>query len=70
MPFSLGIRQCIARNLAIAQLTMAVEKIVESGVLNGARVKNERVDVVEWFNVKIEGNKVEVVWDGDENEQE
>ncbi|KAL8954901.1 MAG: hypothetical protein Q9183_006877 [Haloplaca sp. 2 TL-2023] len=69
VPFSLGIRQCIARNLAMAQLTMAVEKIVESDVLKGARVKREKLDVVEWFNVKIEGNKVEIVWDDDEDEK-
>lgn len=63
VPFSLGIRQCIARNLAMAELFMAVEKVVESEVLRGAKPVQDRIEVWEWFNVAMKGNKIELIWD-------
>ncbi|KAI4129773.1 MAG: hypothetical protein LQ338_002083 [Usnochroma carphineum] len=62
VPFSLGIRQCIARNLATAELSMAVEKVVESGVLQSAQPVKDNIEVWEWFNVAVKGNRIELFW--------
>ncbi|GAB7349663.1 hypothetical protein MBLNU459_g0337t1 [Dothideomycetes sp. NU459] len=64
IPFGLGARQCIARNLAMAELTLAGRAIVESGVLDGAEAVGDKVEIVEWFNSHVVGEKIEVVWKG------
>ncbi|KAI4199309.1 MAG: hypothetical protein LQ350_004691 [Teloschistes chrysophthalmus] len=66
IPFSVGIRQCIARNLAMAELSMAVKKVVESDVLRGARPAQDKIEVWEWFNVAVKGNKIELLWATDQ----
>ncbi|KAL9048680.1 MAG: hypothetical protein Q9206_005907 [Seirophora lacunosa] len=62
IPFSVGLRKCMAKNLATAELFMAVEKVVESDVLKGAKPAKDPVDFWEWFNVAAKGNKIELVW--------
>lgn len=62
IPFGLGARQCIARNLAMAELTLAGRAIVEEGVLEGAEAVGEKVEIVEWFNSHVVGEKIELVW--------
>lgn len=63
MPFGNGTRACIARNLATAELLMAVERLVGADVLRGARAVQERIEIYEWFNSKVRGGGVELVWD-------
>ena len=63
MPFGNGTRACIARNLATAELFVAVEGLVRADVLSGARAVKERVQIYEWFNSKVRGGSVELVWD-------
>lgn len=63
IPFNIGARQCIARNLAMTELLLTARAVVKSNVLKGAKVVKERVEVVEWFNAKIVGEKVELVWE-------
>lgn len=63
IPFGLGTRQCIARNLAMVELCEATRAVVRSGVLDGARVVEERIEILEWFNSKVVGERVELVWD-------
>ncbi|CAD6448928.1 37a5e44e-206e-4990-9005-f5b8ba8e654f [Sclerotinia trifoliorum] len=60
--FGAGSRACIARNLATVELLMAVEKVVENDVLRGARVCQERVEIFEWFNSSVKGEKMELIW--------
>lgn len=60
--FGAGSRACIARNLATVELYMAVEKVVESDVLRGARVCQEKVEIFEWFNSSVKGEKLELIW--------
>ncbi|KAL9003456.1 MAG: hypothetical protein Q9188_003683 [Gyalolechia gomerana] len=62
VPFSLGIRQCIAKNLATAELYMAVEKVVEADILRGAKAVQDKLELWEWFNVAMKGNKIELAW--------
>lgn len=57
-----GPRACIARNLATAELYMATERLVLSGVLKGAKAKGE-IDIFEWFNSSVKGGKIDLVWD-------
>lgn len=60
--FGAGSRACIARNLAMTELYMATEKIVKSGVLNGAKPCQEKIEIYEWFNSRVKGEKIELVW--------
>lgn len=69
IPFGVGARQCIARNLAMQELQLATYAIVKGGVLEGARVGggNEeegevKWEMMEWFNARVKGGKVEVWW--------
>jgi len=63
IPFGLGSRQCIARNLATLELHSAVQKLVEADVLRGARACTDKIEILEWFNSRVIGEKVEIVWD-------
>jgi len=60
--FGAGIRSCIAKNLAMTELYMGTERVVESGVLRGAKVCQERVEIYEWFNSSVKGEKIELIW--------
>jgi cytochrome P450 len=64
IPFGMGSRACIARNLATVELFMAVERVAESGVLSGARAVGGRIEIMEWFNSKVKGERIELVWPG------
>ena len=60
--FGLGTRQCIARNLANVELFCAVQRLVEEDVLKGAQCCQERIEILQWFNSKVKGEKVELLW--------
>jgi cytochrome P450 len=62
IPFGLGTRQCIARNLASMELYAAVVRLVEGDVLRGAGVVEENVVILEWFNSKVVDERIELVW--------
>ena len=61
-PFGVGSRMCIARNLATHVLFLAVSVLVKSGVLEGARTCEEKIELEEWFNAGIKGHKLEIEW--------
>lgn len=60
--FGSGPRQCIARNLATQWLYWITEALVRSGVLDGARPFRDRLEVQEWFNSRVVGGKIELIW--------
>jgi hypothetical protein len=60
--FGAGSRACIARNLAMTELYMMTEKLVESRLLEGAKLCQEKVEIFEWFNSSVKGEKIELVW--------
>ncbi|KIX09072.1 uncharacterized protein Z518_00150 [Rhinocladiella mackenziei CBS 650.93] len=62
IPFGLGSRQCIARNLATVELFCAVERVVRADVLQGARTVKDKIEILEWFNSKVIGERVDLVW--------
>jgi len=62
IPFGLGTRSCIAKNLAMAELYAGVSKVVLNGVLYGASTDVETIEIDEWFNSKVKGGKVMLRW--------
>ncbi|KAK3114716.1 hypothetical protein LTR53_006670 [Teratosphaeriaceae sp. CCFEE 6253] len=62
IPFGLGSRQCIARNLAMTELILAVRAVARRNVLEGAEAVGDKIEMLEWFNSKIKGEKIELVW--------
>lgn len=60
VPFLLGSRQCIARSLAMLELNTACAAVLASGVLDGARNVGERIEIFEWFNSKVRGERIEI----------
>ncbi|KAF1832670.1 cytochrome P450 4A10 [Decorospora gaudefroyi] len=61
--FGAGSRACIARNLATLELQFVTESLARSNVLCGARAVQNEVEIYEWFNSKVKGEKIELVWD-------
>lgn len=62
-PFGAGSRACIARNLATMELQFATERLARSNVLDGARAIQEEVEIYEWFNSKVKGERIELQWE-------
>ena len=60
--FGAGSRVCIARNLATLELQFATERLGKSGVLDGAKVMQREVEIYEWFNSKVKGERIDLVW--------
>lgn len=60
IPFSLGSRACIARNLAMMELNMACAAILEGEVLDGATNVGDKIEILEWFNSKVQGERIEI----------
>ncbi|KAG5809646.1 hypothetical protein H9Q74_005481 [Fusarium xylarioides] len=51
--FGAGSRQCIARNFVSAGLWWAAEVLIRSDVLRGAVIVRDKIEIVEWFNVRF-----------------
>lgn len=62
IPFGLGTRQCIARNLATMELYCAVQRLVEKDVLKGARCCRDSIEILQWFNSRVTDERIDVVW--------
>ncbi|KAI1763528.1 cytochrome P450 [Hypoxylon sp. FL1150] len=60
--FGAGPRQCIARNLAQAELLWLAETLIRSNVLNGAKPVENNIEIREWFNSSVISGKIELVW--------
>jgi len=49
-------------DLATAELFFAVEGIVRADVLKGAKAVGEKIEILEWFNSRVVGERVEIEW--------
>lgn len=56
--FGKGTRTCIAKNLAMAELTLATLKLAQTDMLRGAEIVTERIEMTEWFNSRIKGEEI------------
>lgn len=46
------------------ELVLSTKALAASGVLEGARVvEEEKVEVVEWFNARVKGGRVDIFWE-------
>lgn len=62
IPFGLGPRQCIARNLAMQELFLAVRAIARERLLDGAEAVGEKIEILEWFNSRVIGERIDLTW--------
>ncbi|KAI1452417.1 cytochrome P450 [Annulohypoxylon moriforme] len=62
IPFGVGSRACIGKNLAQQQLHDTVVAVIDSEVLEGARTCQERIEIIEWFNADIKGHHLDIKW--------
>ena len=62
IPWGVGSRQCIARNLATMELVRAVQRLVEEDVLRGSTCCRDEVEILQWFNSKVVDEKIELEW--------
>ncbi|WYZ33775.1 hypothetical protein EsH8_I_000051 [Colletotrichum jinshuiense] len=69
IPFGRGPRQCIARNLAVAELSKAVAVLAAEDGLRGLRSVGERIEILEWFNSHVKGHKIELEVVGGKGEE-
>ncbi|KAF8851158.1 cytochrome P450 [Acephala macrosclerotiorum] len=61
--FGAGPRACIARNLATVELYMGTERLVERDVLRDAKACQDKVEIYEWFNSSVKGERIELIWE-------
>lgn len=62
MVFGLGQRQCLARNLATMELLLAVRTLARENILEGATAVGEKIELLQWFNSKVVGERIELQW--------
>lgn len=60
--FGAGSRACIARNLATMELQLATERLARREALDGAKAVQDKVEIYEWFNSKVKGEKIELIY--------
>lgn len=56
--FGKGTRTCIAQNLAMTELTQATSRVAQADLLRGARAVQDRIEIKEWFNSRVKGEKI------------
>ena len=61
--FGVGSRSCIARNLATTELFMATERLAEADALRGAKACQDEVEIYEWFNSSVKGERIDLIWE-------
>ncbi|KAL4885567.1 cytochrome P450 [Aspergillus karnatakaensis] len=61
--FGKGTRACIAQNLALVELTLAIWKVAQKDALKGARIVNDSIEILEWFNSRVKGEEILIQWE-------
>lgn len=64
--FGKGTRACIAQSLGVLEVTTAICKLAEHDLLRGAKVVgNEKIKIKEWFNSRVETEKIMIQFRSD-----
>lgn len=58
--FGVGARQCIARNLAYAELLVVVAAVAREDALRDMRAVGDSIGIWEWFNSKVPTESIEI----------
>ncbi|KAF9890904.1 hypothetical protein FE257_005480 [Aspergillus nanangensis] len=61
--FGKGTRACIAQNLGNAELTWATIKVAQANILQGAKVVDDEIRILEWFNSRVKGEEIMIQFD-------
>jgi cytochrome P450 len=56
--FGKGSRTCIAKNLAMAELTLAMIKVAETDILRDAELATDHIEIKEWFNSSVKEERI------------
>jgi hypothetical protein len=62
IPFSLGARRCIAKDLAMMELQCALFALAEADALAGAVCSRDKIELLEWFSVEAVGGTIDLEW--------
>jgi cytochrome P450 len=62
IPFLLGQRGCLARNLAQFELQLALQAVAREDLLKGATACGRSIEIYEWFSSKVVGDRLQVLW--------
>ncbi|KAL2836559.1 cytochrome P450 [Aspergillus pseudoustus] len=60
--FGKGTRACIAQNLGNMEVTSAILGAAKADLLAGARAIGEKIEIAEWFNSRVKGEKILIQW--------
>ena len=62
IPFGLGARRCIAKDLAMMEMRCIMHAIASQDSLKNARCTESTIEVLEWFSVKAIGGRIDLSW--------
>lgn len=47
----------------MTEMCLAVRAIARADVLTGARPVMDKVEILEWFNSKVKGERIDIEWE-------
>ncbi|KAJ5836395.1 hypothetical protein N7447_002421 [Penicillium robsamsonii] len=59
-PFGKGTRACLGQSLGNLEVTMATLYVAQSGLLEGATVAEDKIEIKEWFNCRPKGGEINI----------
>ncbi|KAL2814304.1 cytochrome P450 [Aspergillus granulosus] len=62
--FGKGTRACIAQNLGNMEVTLAILGVAKADLLLGARALGDKIEIAEWFNSRVKGEEILILWEG------